>query len=228
MKILIKEEKSHLNNSCVRWYLAEEKLWITMFKEYKEIEKSIRDSVGSFNWLYEINDTVLFRKGDGRFETAIIDLSGKISLNRIDSSIISKCSIQKGNLYVEERVNTNFEFPESINYIESKDCLVSLSNMLGIEKITILFILDDFGFVIFNNQLNGWILKNASKYICTARMEENIYLNNVHLLSNYFKALRMWEENNDNIVALKEILEKVKLEKDVISVAIKECIINIV
>lgn len=226
MKILIKEEKSHLDKNCIRWYLSEEKLWITMLKEYEEVENSIRDSIGSFNWLYEINDTILFRKEDGRFETAIIDLSGKINLN--DSSFMGKYNIQKGNLFFAEKTNVNFEFPQSINYIESRDCLISLPNMLNIENLLILFILDDFGFVIIGNQLSGWILKNASKYIYITGIEENVYLNNSHLLGDYFKALNIWEKDNDNIIALKELLEVVKTKKDIISIAIKECIMNIV
>lgn len=228
MKILVKEQKSQLDNSCIRWYLSEEKLWITMLREYEEVENSIRDSIGSFNWLYEVNDTILFRKEDGRFETAIIDLSGKINLNIIDSSFMGKYDIQKGNLFFAEKTNVNFEFPQSINYIENKNCLISLPDMLNIENLLVLFILDDFGFIVINNQLSGWILKNASKYIYITGIQKTVYLNNHHLLGDYFRALNIWEKDNDNIIALKELLEIVEMKKDIISVAIKECIMNII
>lgn len=52
-------------------------------------------------------------------------------------------------------------------------------------------------------------------------------LSNHHLLGDYFRALNIWEKDNDNIIALKELLEIVEMKKDIISVAIKECIMNI-
>lgn len=226
MRVYIKKQKSHLNNSCIRWYLSEEKLWITSFKEYADVEESIKDSIGSFNWLYEVNDTVLFRKEDGGFETAIIDLSGKINFDAIDYSSRKECNIQKGNLFLAEKGNLSFEFPESINYVESKDYLISLPDKFDIEKLLILFIVDDFAFVIMENQLEGWILKNASKYICMPEMEENLCSSNSHLLGAYFKALKIWEEDNDTTL-LNELLDAVKIKRDVVSMAVQECIMNI-
>lgn len=80
MKVIEKYQNSELNNNDVKWYFFDEHLWITKYKDYSEIEESILKSVGSFNWLYEINDTVLFNK-EGRFETAIIGLAGGIRVD---------------------------------------------------------------------------------------------------------------------------------------------------
>lgn len=46
MKVLIKKQKGRLNNSCIRWYLSEEKLWITTFKEFAGFETAIIDLYG--------------------------------------------------------------------------------------------------------------------------------------------------------------------------------------
>lgn len=225
MKVLIKKQKGYLNNRCIRWYLSEEKLWITTLKEYTDVEERIKDSMGSFNWLYEVNDTVLFRKADGSFETAIIDLSGKISLDETDYPFAKECNIQRGNLFLAEKGYLDFEFPQLVNYAESKDCLISLPERLDTEELVILFIVDDFGFVIMENQLKGWVLKNASRYICMPGMEENVHLGNSYLVGAYFKALKGWEKDNKT-TQLKELSNAVKMKKDIVSMAVRECIMN--
>lgn len=98
MKISVKNQQSDLDNEDIKWYLSEEKLWITKHNEYAEIENSIEKSVGSFNWLYEINDTILFSKKDKRFETAIIDLSGKIRVSDLESAFVTMKKQEKGRV----------------------------------------------------------------------------------------------------------------------------------
>lgn len=179
MRILIENQYSNLSNSDVKWYLADEKLWIAKHNEYKDIEKSIEISIGSFNWLYEINDTVLFRKYDKTFETAIMDLAGKIHIGVLDSIICTKNEI-KGNLVLKENENFNFEFPYPITYIKKEDCFISYLVELK-EEIVLLFIADDFAFIIVDDRLEGWIVKNAS-----------IYDNSIDLLADYLHTLNLW------------------------------------
>jgi len=49
MKILIKEVNSSIQDSDVKWYLADESLWITSYSDYSGVEKSIANCFGSFN-----------------------------------------------------------------------------------------------------------------------------------------------------------------------------------
>lgn len=228
MKILIKNQHSNLNNDNVRWYLADEKLWITKCDEYIDVEKSIKMSKGSFNWLYESNDTILFHKYDGMFETAIIDLSGKIGVGDLAEFLLYTKNEVKGNLSLVEDKNDNFEFPYPITYAKKQDYLISYLSEWKEQELLLLFIVEDFGFIIINNQLQGWILKNASKHICTSQINNNnTDDNNIDLLVNYLYALNLWEENEENVINLKNLLDIVKTKKDNISLAIKECIINI-
>ncbi len=226
MRILIKNQYSNLSNDDVKWYLADEKLWITKYNEYREVEESIETSIGSFNWLYEINDTVLFHKHDKIFETAIIDLTGKIHIGILEDFFMYTENEIKGNLLLKESENCSFEFPYPITYLKDKDWLISYSAELK-EELVLLFIVDDFAFIIINDQLEGWVLKNASKHICTSEANENLYDNHIDLLVDYLYALNLWEENEENDTNLKELMDIVKTKQDTISLAIKECITNI-
>ena len=87
MNVTAKSEHSSLTNQDVNWFLFDETLWVTKYKEYMQIDDSIAYSMGSFNWLYESNDTVLFHKKDARFETAVIGLSARIELGFADKYI---------------------------------------------------------------------------------------------------------------------------------------------
>lgn len=124
MKVIVKSQKSILSNDNIKWHLLDETLWITKYEDYADIENSIANSVGSFNWLYEINDTVLFDKDTGRLETAIIDLSGKICIGDLKIEI-SADDEQKGDLFFVEGKNCDFKFPSSVIYAECVDYLVA-------------------------------------------------------------------------------------------------------
>ena len=224
MKISIKNQISNLSNHDIKWYLFDEKLWITKYNEYADVEKSIERSKGSFNWLYEINDTVLFNNETGEFETAIIDMSGKIKTGDLDDFLISIKRKEKGGLFLAEKTYCDFEFSSLITYSKNSDCLISLPEKLTIEDLSILFIVDDFGFIVMNNQLEGWILKNASKYIY---IYEKISDNNPELLARYLNALNLWEVNDDDTEELKKLLESIKTKNDFFSLAIKDSIMNI-
>lgn len=221
MKIIIKDQNSNLINEDVKWYLFDEKLWITQCNDYLEVEKSISESIGSFNWLYEINDTVLFDK-EGRFETAIIDVSNKIKVSDIEDNDLSLIHKKDGDLYLAARKNTDFEFPSSVNYIKNRDILFSLPTDFNKQQCLIIYIVKDFGFVVMNDRLQGWMLENASKHICLKEgFEKNI---SCELLEEYLNAIRMWEENDENRIGLKNILESIKEKEDPFCVALKEVI----
>lgn len=224
MEISTKNQASSLCNHDIKWYLFDEKLWITKHNEYADIEKSIERSMGSFNWLYEINDTVLFNKENGEFETVIIDMSGKIKTGDLDDFLISIKRKEKGDLFLVEKTYCDFEFSSLITYAKNSDYLISLPEKLKIEELSILFIVDDFGFIVMNNQLEGWVLKNASKYIYIC---EKISDNNPDLLAMYLNALNLWEANEDDTEELKKLLESIKTKKDTFSLAIRDNLINI-
>ncbi len=227
MKISVKYQLSNLNNEDIKWYLAEEKLWITKYNEYSEIEKSIEKSLGSFNWLYEINDTVLFDKKDRRFETAIIDLSGKIRVGDLESAFVSMKKQEKGELLFAEKENCDFEFSPEVIYIKDGDVLAAYSANSEDRTVFILFIVDDFGFVINDDQLEGWVLKNASRHICISQTYKIIYEDRRDLLEKYLNLLSLWEEDEENTVEFRELLENIKTKNDLLSLAIKESIMNI-
>ncbi|GFI09301.1 hypothetical protein IMSAGC007_01762 [Lachnospiraceae bacterium] len=227
MKISVKNQQSDLDNEDIKWYLLEEKLWITKHNEYAEIENSIEKSVGSFNWLYEINDTILFSKKDKRFETAIIDLSGKIRVSDLESAFVTMKKQEKGEVFFAEEGNCDFQFSSEIIYIKDSDVLAAYSANPEEKMAFILLIADDFGFVINNAQLEGWVLKNASKHICISQPYRSMHEDGGDLLEKYLNALNLWEEDEESTTELRNLLENIKTKSDLLSLAVKESIINI-
>ena len=219
MKVIVKSQKSILSNDNIKWHLPDEMLWITKYEYYADIENSIANSVGSFNWLYEINDTVLFDKDTGRFETAIIDLSGKICIGDLKIEI-SAGDEQKGDLFFVEGKNCDFEFPSSVIYAECVDYLVAFPKDAGKQEYIILYIVDDFGFIVINDQLEGWILKNASKHICMGQGSGDDI--DRTLLARYLNALKLWEE--DDPTEIESFLGIIEAREDSFSVVLKNCL----
>lgn len=198
-------------------------MWITKYRNYSEIEESILKSVGSFNWLYENNDTVLFNK-EGRFETAIIDLAGKIMVGTLKEYSDLMKAEKKGNLFLVEKMNIDFEFLTSVVYAENEDVLYSFPTKFDDQSDSIILIAEDFGFVIIGHQLKGWFLKKASEHICvTQEYNKDI---TPHMLARYLSALKLWEENED-AAELKSLLEESKIKEDELSCALRECITNL-
>ncbi len=223
MKVLEKYQNSNLNNSDVKWYLFREQLWVTKCKNYTEIEKSISKSVGSFNFLYESNDTVLFHK-EGRFETTIIYLSGRINNDiRTGYADILKTG-KRGDIFLSEKKNIDFEFPSPVVYNENEDILLSLPMKFDIQKDKIIYIVDDFGFFIANHRLKGWFLKDASGHVCITQ-EYNKEITPL-ILARYLKALKVWEESEDK-TELEGLLEECEIKEKEFSHALRQCIMNL-
>lgn len=227
MKVCIRQEKSQIHNDDIKWYLSDESLWITKYDNYADIEKSIENSYGSFNWLYDVNDTLLFEKGSGKFNIAIISLLRKINVSENTAKkIIPEV---KGDLYLIEKEHCNFEFDDLVNYVCVRDYLYSYSEKCTCNETAIeLSITTDFSFFISKNSLVGWGLKNASKHLkITSECidEKNEYATD--WLMEYFTALKRWEEDENKTVALVKLLEKVQKHNDTTSSAIKESLNNI-
>lgn len=223
MKVIEEYQNSNLFNSDVKWFLFDEQLWITKCKDYSEVDDSIAESVGSFNLLYESNDTVLFNK-DGRFATAIIDLSCKINNGTMKeySNIIS--TGMKGDLLFAEKNNIDFKFLQPIIYDKNEDILLSFPIEFNNQKDLILYIVEDFGFVILDHQLKGWLLKSASKYVCiTEEYNKEI---TPEILARYLNALKLWEEEED-MTELERILKESEIMENEFSCALRECIMNL-
>lgn len=224
MKIRIKNQISSLSNQDIKWYLSDETLWVTKYDEYADVENSIELSRGSFNWLYEINDTVLFDKETGEFKIAIIRVPRKLEIKQSENLLDRVKDKKIGGLYLADKIYCDFEFPSFGIYDPNKDYLIALSERNKIDKMDIVFITNDFGFLVMNDQLKGWVLKNSSKHIyATGRIVNR----NPELLSKYLNALNFWEVNEEDTYQLKKLLESIETQKDDFSLVIKECIINI-
>ena len=134
---------------------------------------------------------------------------------------------EKGELFLAEKRNCDFEFPSRINYAEDSDCLISSPSDIAVQDLSILFIVDDFGFIVMNDQLQGWILLNASKHICATRICEEESNNDRELLVMYLRAMNLWEADEEDTEGLKILLESIKEKMDPFSLAIKDSIKNI-
>ena len=227
MKVCVRQEESHIHNDDIKWYLSDESLWITKYNNYADIEKSIESSYGSFNWLYEVNDTLLFEKGSGKFSLAVINLSGKITVvDSKEEKIVHKI---KGDLYLSEKEQCNFEFDDIVYYVCNKDYLYSYSEKCICDKDVVeLSITTDFSFFLYLNSLIGWGMENASRHLKITNECINVF--NEHAtewLTAYFTALKLWEKDEETTIALKTLLAEVQKYNDVPSLAIKERLNNI-
>ncbi|MDE7207356.1 MAG: hypothetical protein K2N90_09420, partial [Lachnospiraceae bacterium] len=104
------------------------------------------------------------------------------------------------------------------------DALLSFSTNFDNQEVLMLYLVDDFGFVIIGHELKGWFLKKASEHICiTQEFNKGI---TPHMLAKYLSALRLWEDN-ENDIELKGLLEEGTIKDDEFSHALRECITNL-
>lgn len=224
MNVRIENGSSGLQNSDIRWYLSDEELWITKYESYCDIEKSIANSEGSFNWLYDINDTVLFEKDSKKFETAIINLSNIITTVKFEDMLIDEYTKKDGNIFFVSKMGDFFQFPHKIIYEEDRDFLFSFQGKVS--NVVLVSITDDFGFFVENGILCGWILKNASRYVHTSLSEEHNGKETKGILYKYLTNLKVYEDNEDDEV-LKEMYQEIKEYTDYMSLEVKKCLKNI-
>lgn len=231
MRVGIKKEVLDINNNDIKWHLLEEQLWITRYDRYGDVERHLPDLCGSFNWLYEVNDTMLFEKKTGTFQLGIIDLSGKMIV--LKDSIQKKYCEMTGNIFIAENKNCDFEFSQKVKYIKTDDCLLCESvNRKASESTKVVFLTSDFGFLISNDLLCGWILKNASEHIYLPDGQKILGMNEAdsydrELLCEYLSLLRQWEEDEQETDDLKKLWMKVEKKSDGLSLSVKECLANI-
>jgi hypothetical protein len=222
MEIKIVEQKSLLKNEDIKWYLLDEQLWATKLQQYSEIEHSIENSIGSFNWLYDVNDTVLFNKFNHSLETVIINLSGKTSVDYAENSNIRyKNNKIKGNIFLYDASYMNYEFRGKVVYSVSQDCLYAFQKEKG-TNIIFLFVTDDFGFVVEDGQLEGWILKNACQHLYLE--DEKITNINKKALAKYLNAIEMLD--NDNSEGFERTVMEMDLYDDSFGKKLKDLLVD--
>ena len=226
MKVMIRKEKSILENDDIKWFLCSGVLWISKHRDYEEIDQNIDHIIGSFNWIYPINDTLLFQKEGGKLETVVIDFTSEIYTQKAVYPLILKKEMVRGDLYLLEMRYQDFKFQEEIYYNERKDILYTMPHTLNENTAFVLLIMDDFGFVIEGDELKGWLLRNASSHIHIKGMEKKYSSEGRFLLKRYLEELNLWEETEDT-ASLKELLSIVNGRADTVSLSIKECIESI-
>jgi len=234
MKILIKDEANIIKNSDIRWYLSDGSLWISKEETYQDVEKKISEAIGSFNWLYNTNDTILFEKNSGKFILSIIGLSSDISI--VENKIQFVCPKSTGDIFLNDKNNSNFAFQGSIEYSGVHDYLLSCPEQYVIDSnICELSITTDFSFYISDYSLVGWILKNASKHLYISNtLYENVYDEKIQiLLAEYLKIARELEILEDEceiyfkVNDLKKLFNVIDSINDIRKEAIKEGILAI-
>lgn len=224
MNVYVKTEESIIRNNDIKWYLVDEALWITVFENYEDIERNIGNSYGSFNWLYNVNDTILFEKQNGKFVLAIINLTGKIKV--LDNLVNLEVEKKRGDLFLVNKEHYDFEFKNAVCYAYKTDCLYSCPQHIN-KNIIQLSITEDFSFLIYDDFLVGWWLKNASRHLVVADKYEIKIDEKTEILAHYLEALKIWEQDESNREMLMALLETVQEKGDIISLAIKECLDNI-
>ena len=217
MIVKILNGKSIFENEDIKWFLMDGQIWISKYGDYSQIESKIGEFYGSFNWLYEENDTMLFDKEYGRLQIAIIDLVGKIN---IDHSQENKkiAEIKKdADIYISEKTNQKFEFPNQVLYSEVSDWLYSIEKEQCNQDSLMVAITEDFIFCVVNNQLKGWILKNASKHIYIQDVNIDIERK---LLARFVHAVNLYDIGDTT--EIEKLLRYLETKIDYTSLALKK------
>ena len=155
MIVKISNSKSIFENEDIKWFLMDGQIWISKYGDYSQIESKIGEFIGSFNWLYEENDTMLFDKEYGRLQIAIIDLVGKIDIDHSQENKKIAESKKDADLYISEKTNQKFEFPNQVLYSEVSDWLYSIEKEQYNQDSLMVAITEDFIFYVVNNQLKA-------------------------------------------------------------------------
>ncbi len=228
MRIVIRDTKLPLCDQDIRWYLSGEQLWITKYANYTEIEKSIGQSRGSFNWLYENNDTLLFSDKTGEFHTAIISLSGKIKSIKSPEKRLIWSNHRPKSMRLKKTGYSEFEFVFPVTYEQENDFLSSYPDDLADKDFSVVSISKDYGFIVLDNTIAGWYLHHASMHVLPSKeIYDRQKTGSANLLSEYINLLNSWETGDTNAMDLTVFLNKVQGKEDNISVAVRECLANI-
>lgn len=238
MKIqVIDKVKVNIKNLNIRWYLSSQEIWIGNVKEYTDIEKMIEECYGSFKWLYSDADTLLFKKESLIFTSGIIKVNEVINIQQ-DDLCLTNVNYLEGNIKLNERKNLNYQFSQYTKYFPKQDILMSCDRDFKEEFLTVVDITEDFSFIVINEILVGWILKNSSNHLVKDEVNEiNITTKSNDTIKNILvEYIILIKKLNEELTDLKE--EKLrddfkKLYKNINGctepalIAIKENIINI-
>ena len=236
MKIIVKENiKNNFTDKNVRWYLADGNIWIGLEKTYEEIEESIPESYGSFIWLNNGADTLLFDKTKALFLTGILDVMEPINL---ESVILNKdINYVTGTIEIVKKEHCFFTFESEIIYDINQDALISCpDNNLRDNSIIVVELSNDFNFIVKENKLIGWILRNASQHITVAKnniIECGLDAENLNLLKTslikYIKAINKLDTDflTEALEDLRSLYEELKLNNLFQINVIKESILGI-
>lgn len=164
MEIIISDGNSNFTDLEIRWYLSSQNIWIGKYKKYSEIEDLIPKSYGSFQWLWSGADTLLFDRDKLNLNTAILKVKEPINLNadRFNTNYTENI---KSSICIKNKENFSISISDSVDYFYKDDILFSQVYDFKDVKAIKCMITEDFGFIIQNNLLMGWILYNASTHI---------------------------------------------------------------
>lgn len=222
MRIETLKGKSIFENDDIKWFLLDNKIWISKYENYAQIESKLGDFLGSFNWLYELNDTLLFDKENGRLQTAIIDLVRKVNIDYSQHYNEEITIDEKVDMCLCDKKNQNFEFPSQVFYSEMHDILYSFGKEHHNQKISRAFIVDDFGFYLVDDLLNGWILKNASKHIF---IEDAAIEIDKAVLVKFIQAMNLLDTGD--YTGIKSLLEFFKGQSDSLSLVLRKALFEL-
>ncbi|MHC5215109.1 hypothetical protein ACYSNR_00470 [Enterococcus sp. LJL128] len=238
MKISISKLKSkRIGYSIVRWYPASQEIWIGEEKNYKEIEEKIPKSYGSFQWLFSEDDTLLFDRKSMLLTSAIIKISEPIIVESNNFSY--SLETIEGTLELEDKGNLFMHLSDQTIYYKNQDILLSYNEELkDFNQVVLVKLTEDFSFVLRENQLLGFLLRNSSrhvlpesKYIVQDRNEE--IKQNREVLTDYLNLIQLLDldltDKKEKVLEAKfqEIVERLETNSSDFSEGIKESIENI-
>lgn len=225
MKIkLIDNLKSNINNSNIRWHLSGQIIWIGKEQNYEEIEETlIEKSYGSVKWLYSDADTLLFDRKKLIFTTGVIKVIEPINLTEESFDFINVNS-QEGTIKLDEAKYFDYEFGECTKYHFKEDILVCYESSFKLdEPIITVSITEDFDFIVKENELVGWVLRNSSRHIVKDGMNciDSIVQNSDYTKEILVKYLSCINQLNEELMDDEE--EKLKNDFKILYESIETC-----
>ncbi|PYE50929.1 hypothetical protein HUB98_15600 [Paenibacillus barcinonensis] len=238
MKLIIQNNLSN-HNEEIKWYLSSQIIWIGKAKDFKEVEKLKKTSYGSFEWLWSDADTILFSKEDLSFTGAVIKLAEPIKVikKNIDLKMIEE---KNGTIKLTEKKNFNSKLSYIAEYYSREDTMISYSKTWDkLERVILVNMTGNFSFVLQNNEMVGFVLKNASKHIISddIHMDEGIGVVESDFalqLSAFLELVEMMESDIHEIEESELKKSFIRIYDEILShegtnyVALRDTILNVI
>ncbi len=212
MKVDFYNEISIINNDDVKWFLFDDMLWISKYKDFLKLEENWEEYVGSYDYHGFGDDTVLFKKNSRRFTNACISYVGKISVRNYSSEYDNLLFGKLGD--IEYTCNNEkfspFEFSDVI-YFNEKDMLVSLSQKIKARDCEVIYITNEFGFIVKKDELLGYVLKNSTNHIYFDD-EKNKVINS-DIIAKYILAVNKIN-HEDDITGINDLFKYLENKKE--------------